>query len=183
MSAVVLRCPACGTTQTQPGECDACSEGEVRYFCSNHSPGRWLDGAVCKECGVRFGDTPRSRPELTPRAAPTTPIRETTRRAASRPPSGGDAGTPRTDSWKAPSAADRDDTPDTPSLAELLVHTLEERERARHEAEEVLWREPAAAAPSRSLPVGGCLVRLVLFVLLLVALGLAGFFLLIGGLL
>ena len=34
--SVVLRCPTCGTTQGDAGECEACSEGEVRYFCTNH---------------------------------------------------------------------------------------------------------------------------------------------------
>jgi hypothetical protein len=53
MSDVVLRCPNCGTTQESPGECDACHEASVRYFCPNHSPGRWLDGPVCAECGAR----------------------------------------------------------------------------------------------------------------------------------
>ncbi len=47
MSAVVLRCPNCGTTQLAAGECDACHEADVRYWCANHTPGRWLDGPAC----------------------------------------------------------------------------------------------------------------------------------------
>ena len=54
--SVVLRCPTCGTTQGHAGECEACSEGEVRYFCTNHDEGIWLDGPVCSRCGAKFGD-------------------------------------------------------------------------------------------------------------------------------
>ena len=43
MSVVVLRCPNCGTTQATPAECEACHEADVRWFCPNHTPGRWLD--------------------------------------------------------------------------------------------------------------------------------------------
>ena len=37
MSAVVLRCSNCGTTQSVRGECEACHEAEVGYYCTNHS--------------------------------------------------------------------------------------------------------------------------------------------------
>lgn len=50
---VVLRCPNCGTTQALRGECDACHEATVRYYCPNHTPGRWLDGPACAECTAR----------------------------------------------------------------------------------------------------------------------------------
>ena len=80
MSAVVLRCPNCGTTQGVQGECEACHEAQVRYYCGNHTPGRWLDGKVCSHCGAVYGRTvtrpvspPPSRP---PPAAPTSPRRE-----------------------------------------------------------------------------------------------------------
>ena len=42
MSGVVLRCPQCGTVQRDSGECEACHEADVRYFCTNHTPGQWL---------------------------------------------------------------------------------------------------------------------------------------------
>ena len=64
--SVVLRCPTCGTTQGDLGECEACSEGEVRYFCTNHDEGIWLDGSVCSRCGARFGDAPRKPPTPPP---------------------------------------------------------------------------------------------------------------------
>jgi len=89
VSDVVLRCPNCGTAQSVAGECEACHEAEVRYFCPNHTPGRWLDGPVCAACGARVereGAARRTRP---PRTQP--PRRETPRepmatREAARPP-------------------------------------------------------------------------------------------------
>ena len=75
MSDPVLRCPNCGTTQATPGECEACHEAEVRWFCPNHTPGRWLDGPVCAECAARA-----ARERAAPRAPPP-------RRAPSPPPS------------------------------------------------------------------------------------------------
>ena len=129
MSAVVLRCPTCGTTQSHPGECETCFEGVVRYFCDNHTPGLWLDAPACHECGARFGEAPP--------------------KPAKRPPIG---------------------APATPSLADLLAEvTKRERREERH----VPWAEPAAPAPRVSIPVVGCLVRLVLLVLFLIALALA----------
>ena len=51
MSNVVLRCPNCGTTQNAPGECEACHEEQVRYFCTNHNPGQWLESSKCPQSG------------------------------------------------------------------------------------------------------------------------------------
>lgn len=78
MSAVVLRCPNCGTTQGVLGECEACHEAGVRYFCTNHTPGRWLDDPQCYACGARFGvDAPAPRapaPSPPPRAGRAAPL-------------------------------------------------------------------------------------------------------------
>ncbi|MEO8548564.1 MAG: hypothetical protein ABI678_01265 [Kofleriaceae bacterium] len=57
--SVVLRCPNCGTTQTTPGDCEACHEAQVRYFCTNHEPGIWLDGPTCPQCAARPAPAPR----------------------------------------------------------------------------------------------------------------------------
>ena len=73
MSGVVLRCRNCGTTQATPGECEACHEADVQYFCPNHSPGRWLDGPECPACGARVGvpgRTERVPPRPTPGPTP-----------------------------------------------------------------------------------------------------------------
>ncbi len=74
MSAVVLRCANCGTTQSSPGECEACHEGQVRFYCTNHKPGRWLDGQVCSQCGAAYGrPDPRPAVPRTPKSAPASP--------------------------------------------------------------------------------------------------------------
>ena len=77
MSAVVLRCSNCGTTQSVGGECEACHEAQVRYYCSNHSPGLWLEGQVCSRCGAVYG---RSEPTLRP-SKPVPPSRPTSRKS------------------------------------------------------------------------------------------------------
>jgi len=87
MSGVVLRCPNCGTVGPEPGECDACHEAQVRYFCTKHRPGVWLDGEACPQCGARFGDPAPVRPGPAPAPEPApeiiSPRRE--RRGAARP--------------------------------------------------------------------------------------------------
>ena len=75
MSDVVLRCPNCGTTQAVQGECEACHEADVRYFCPNHTPGKWLDAPVCAFCGARIGGSRRVEPPAPPRRTTTQPPR------------------------------------------------------------------------------------------------------------
>ena len=73
MSGVVLRCPNCGTTRAAPGECEACHEAQVRPYCTNHTPGAWLDAGVCPQCGARPGDparTPKAPAPAAPRRMP-----------------------------------------------------------------------------------------------------------------
>ena len=72
MSGVVLRCRNCGTTQATPGECEACHEGDVQYFCPNHSPGRWLDEPACSACGAMPG-VPGRTERVPARPAPAPP--------------------------------------------------------------------------------------------------------------
>ena len=74
MTGVVLRCPNCGTTRAATGECEACHEAEVRYYCTNHSPGLWLESRGCAQCGARFGD-PAPPPAAVPRPARPTSAR------------------------------------------------------------------------------------------------------------
>lgn len=176
MSGVVLRCPACGTTQSHTGECDACYEGQVRYFCSNHSPGLWLDEPQCKECGARFGETPRRRRAPLPSAAPPVPPR-TPRRPKSRTPRPRGAEPPPTRPGRPP---DPVVTPVEPSLANLLARVLSARhERAGYEVEE----EPSTSPGLPLLWLKGCLFRSMLLALFLLALALAGSFLLVGSVL
>ena len=170
MSAIVLRCPACGTTQTHLGECDACSEGDVRYFCTNHSTGLWLSESRCTTCGAKFGDAPTVRPAPTVRAAPTrprvTPPIDSTSAIPVRELPAPTVGPPRR------RVAETEDPDAEPSLADVLVDMIEEGRRARA-AEEPRWREPIAAAPHKPV-IAGCLGRLMLLVFLLIAFALAG---------
>lgn len=57
--SVIQRCPSCGTTQPASGVCTTCHEAEVRYFCTDHTPGVWLDGPTCP----RSAEHPARRPE------------------------------------------------------------------------------------------------------------------------
>ena len=96
MSGVVLRCPSCGTTRAAPGECDACHEAQVRYYCTNHTPGRWLDSRSCPQCGSQFGVPDRPSVAHSPirssSASPARPPAAPPRPAAALPPTGGRKG-------------------------------------------------------------------------------------------
>ena len=94
MSGVVLRCPNCGTTRTASGECEACHEAQVRYYCSNHTPGRWLDTASCPQCGARFGESV-SAPVRSAPAAPTRRPRQPAPSTSGRMPGPSPGGAPR----------------------------------------------------------------------------------------
>src|SRR4030095_7804362 len=82
MNGVALRCPNCGTTKTTPGECDACHEAQVRYFCTNHKPGHWLNEPACPQCGAKFADP--VRPPARALDAPTGPRTRVTSPAPTR---------------------------------------------------------------------------------------------------
>jgi len=177
MSGVVLRCPTCGTTQTHRGECDACSDAQVRYFCTNHTPGVWLDEPACKECGARFGDAPRSRPPVTAPAR-SVPVHKTRRPDAT--PADADI-RPTVRKRRPPPAADPDELAVPPSLRDLLDRLSAEPDRHVDTIEELRRYEPAPDTTPRSSIVSGCLFRLLLLVLVVIALGMAGLFLLFSG--
>ncbi len=87
MTGVALRCPNCGTNKSTPGECDACHEAQVRYYCTNHKPGRWLDTPACPQCGAKFGDPVRPAAPPPPPPRPTvSPSPEPARTGSVRPP-------------------------------------------------------------------------------------------------
>ena len=76
MTGVVLRCPNCGTTRSTPGECEACHEAQVvRYYCTNHDPGEWLDEPTCGDAGRirRSAAAPSAGPVAVTPAALATP--------------------------------------------------------------------------------------------------------------
>ena len=177
MSGVALRCPSCGTTQAHPGECDACYEAQVRYFCDNHTPGRWLDQPHCEACGARFGEPTKTPVSRTPAAAATVPRvrgrthppREGLTPPPPPPPRGGGERIPEPPERPAPAAP--------PDLAEFLRRLLAARARPRYE-EEPLLRAPVSFGRPRR---GGCLGKLVLFVFIMLAFVLLGPLLMFGG--
>ena len=86
--SVIRRCPSCGTTQAISGDCEACHEAEVRYYCTNHTPGVWLDGTSCPHCGSRLG-APRGKS-----TAPPPPVRRPAPAPVAPRPRGSVAPTP-----------------------------------------------------------------------------------------
>ena len=168
MSEVVIRCPNCGTTGGSLGECDACHESDRRYFCTNHTPGRWLDGPACTECGARFG-VDRARPRPAPRPTPgpsprprVEPPETLGRRPAPRDEPewtiedilGGPARAPHRAEVEGPGTRDpRFEVPTEPTFPPLGVHVIR---------------------------VGGCVRRLVMLVIFLLVLAALAFFGLLG---
>jgi hypothetical protein len=182
--SVVLRCPTCGTTQGQGGECEACSEGEVRYFCPNHDGGTWLDGPVCSRCGATFAVEPK-KPRTPTVSTPPAGAPDFRPPGARHPPGSRSesdfGGRPRTRTERE-APADPEVLPRTPSLGELLREMIDERARARagYEADEVPWVEPRIRPPA--FPVGGCLVRIVGLLFLVIVAVVILLSLLFGGL-
>ncbi len=178
---VVIRCPHCGTTQRALGECDACHEAETRYFCTNHTPGQWLDGPACPACGARHGARPRGEP-LPPRPPSATGY------------AGGRAGAPRASAPPPRAPADpprpprRRPEPEFPPFDEAPDPTVDPgvemgrggapRYGGRGWPTEVRW---PGAPPFRVVRVGagsvfGCLARLVTSLVVIVTLAALAFF-------
>jgi hypothetical protein len=175
MSGVVLRCPSCGTTKASGGECEACHEAQVRYYCTIHTPGRWLDSSVCPECGAQFGvadpasaapaPPPRPRrpaPPATPRSAGPRPSREATIPARPERPRGYTSW-PTRGPWgrRRPSEDEHEPRPRGEAIRDALERRLPE-----------LLREAARARRARDIegpPIGvaapGCLRAALLLML------------------
>ena len=191
MSGVVLRCPNCGTTRTTPGECEACHEAQVRYHCTTHTPGRWLDTPSCPQCGARFGEpisTP-VRPVRTTstrepvRPAPAVPVRKPSpaprpaRAPAARPEADEDArGRPAHLPRRDDDEIDGRDAyaPRGISWRDLLRHAARAR---RVPTDAVFDRETASPGRPR---LGGCLGRFIL-ILVFLFLALTGGVFVLGG--
>jgi hypothetical protein len=167
--SVVLRCPTCGTTGARPAECEACHEAQVRYFCTNHQPGRWLDGSMCASCGARFGDTAR-RPSVSAPPAPLT-ARKPIALPVSAPPSTParpapievDAGVRRRRRERLPVTSE-EELGTGVSAMPLWIQLLKSAVAARY--------APPPGGAERERPrtgrsVGGCLMRGVLIVVFL----------------
>lgn len=198
--SVVLRCPHCGTSQGTSGECEACHEARVSYFCTNHTPGRWIEGSACPSCGARPGVPGREVPApSSPKGARTAAAGSTTTSGRARaatharrpspsappahvrrpsasprtaPPVPGD---PRDADWTSPAGASHDEHERAPGSAPLPLwqQALQAALRARYKAPR--W-DSAAARPRARLRLGGCLKVL----LLMFAVGFLLLFLLLG---
>ncbi|WP_324808417.1 hypothetical protein SH584_02905 [Sphingomonas sp. LY29] len=145
------------------GQCEACHEAAVRYFCLNHKPGLWLEVSTCPQCGARFGDpVPSRREEEKPVERP----------AVSPPPT---RRTPRiardTDSvagpWSAGPTAEPRGTGSAHDPFRILIGAMTAAARAR--SERAARREYGETVPVRR-GGGGCVGRIFMLVLFLVAL-------------
>ena len=126
--SVVLRCPHCGTTKATTGDCEACHDAQVRYFCTNHTPGLWLEANSCLSCGARFGEPARKTSGSAPASGPR-------KRLAADP------------SRKRPRAPARASTPPPAEYASVEPRELDERVRSS--------RRPPAYEDARSPGASG----------------------------
>ena len=167
MSGIVLRCPNCGTVQPTGGECEACREAQIRYFCTNHTPGLWLDSASCAKCGARFGDTAPAR------ATPPAP----TSRTDYPPPRGRESAPdmrgshPDLGPWGGGAPAEDPSLGDSrgarPDPTRLLLAIFSAAARARGSRSAPSDYEDDAPPRRRG---GGCMGRLLMLALLLIGL-------------
>lgn len=192
MTGVVLRCPNCGTTRATPGECEACHEAQVRYYCTNHKPGIWLEQPACGRCGARFGVAapprrapPRSKspgkppPAPPPRRSPT-PAAPPPRTSAGRPKRVEPLGSPWSLDPRTRPGGARTPGRDSGAAADPLARLrdiLEVAARGRRSP----WGVPRVPAPRPALPLLGCLFRLALLIFFLLLMATAGGFMLVGG--
>ena len=187
MTGVILRCPNCGTSKTTPGECEACHEAQVRYYCTNHKPGRWLDASVCPQCGAKFGDPvrPAARP-----VAPATPPRRRTTITSTAPPRADPPPMPPRTSAKPWGRRERERSPDpdpgasdeSASVRDIrtarMLEILRAASRAGRMSRGATYTAPEA--PPVGAALSGCLMRFVILAMFL----LISFFLmlsLVGG--
>jgi len=175
MTGVILRCPNCGTSKTTPGECEACHEAQVRYYCTNHKPGRWLDASVCPQCGAKFGDPvrPAARP-----VAPATPPRPRTTITSTAPPRADPPPSPprtspkpwgRRERERSPDAEDFSTSDEGASVRDIrtarMLEILRAASRAGRMSRGATYGTPEA--PPVGAALGGCLMRFVLLAMFL----------------
>lgn len=174
MTGVILRCPNCGTSKTAPGECEACHEAQVRYYCTNHKPGRWLDATACPQCGATFGEPVRPAARPVPPAAPPRPRTTITSAAPARPEP--PPLPPRT-SAKPWSRRERERSPDpdrgasdeSASVRDIGTARMLELLRAASRAGRMSRGPPYTApeVPPVGAALGGCLMRFVILAMFL----------------
>jgi hypothetical protein len=166
VSGVVFRCPNCGTIQAAEGQCDACHEAAVRYFCMNHTPGVWLDSVACPQCGARFGDPAPAREELPP--VERRERRPATARKPLRRPADREAGLGPWDSEPPPGLGGGGGPPAASDPLRILLGRVAAAARARTKRAEGASYDEVAPMPRG----GGCVARVFMLILFLMALAL-----------
>jgi hypothetical protein len=159
MSGVVLRCANCGTTQSTSGECQACHEQNVRFYCTRHTPGLWLTMPVCSQCGAEYGKDLPPKERAPPRPGPAT------RRFPKRPERS-EKGSDRPGPWGP--LASRDEPREEPRGLDsraAIDRLLREYYRRRHRVDEDTDVVIARGTSVRPL-AGGCLRIVLIFFLL-----------------
>ena len=175
MTGVILRCPNCGTSKATPGECDACHEAQVRYYCTNHKPGLWLDAPTCSHCGAQFGDPVRApaRP-----ISPPTPSRPRTTIPAPSPTRSDSPPSPSKTSATPWGRRERDSLLSRRRLKQLMnapqcvtirtarmLEILRAASRAGRMSRGATYTTPEA--PPVGAALGGCLMRFVILAIFL----------------
>ena len=183
--SVVQRCPNCGTTRATPGECEACHDAQVRYYCTSHEPGIWLNGPTCPTCDARVSEAHAmavraSVPVPTPAPGPPMDVRARSAAPSRSPVSVAPPSRP----YRRPDSPDADEWG-----GRAVMRSADEERLEAGVLREALWPKilraavlarhapPPAAAYAREGTLlgqlGGCLMRLV-FVGVLLLLALAG---------
>ena len=175
MTGVILRCPNCGTSTASPGECDACHEAEVRYYCTNHKPGLWLDAPSCSQCGAKFGDLKRPTKQPVPFPPAARPPRTVAPPEPARrvdPPLPRPKPTPRP--WSGTETGrsfdpETEETRPIPSARDIRAAKMREILEAVARAGRRPRGEPytSSDAPSVRVAPGGCLIRFLLLMMFL----------------
>lgn len=182
MSGVVLRCPNCGTTKGALGECEACHEAQVRYQCTNHTPGRWLEAMACPQCGARFGEP--SRPPASPPARPSPPPIFRPAPAAPPAPTRSPSGRPKAGGpWGRRKSAPPERVLERPEVGPVVRGPLATRWPELVRAASRARRGgivPGAETPPIGSALGGCLMRAIVVALFLLT-ALATLAFLVGG--
>ena len=167
MSVVVLRCANCGTTQKSRGECEACHEGQVRFQCTGHTPGRWLDGPTCPQCGAVYGRPDPPPPRASESSPMPSPKKQRPRDVSSRSRDWRGPWSPRPGPER-PEIEAESEVHAREKVFERLRDLMDRRYRGRH-----VTYEGDIGVPPPAVVAGGCL-RVILLIFLFFVLSFFG---------
>lgn len=166
MTGVILRCPNCGTSTATSGECEACHEAEVRFYCTNHKPGHWLDAPACPQCGARFGDPIRpAAPSVPPPVRPRPSVPSPKPRREPPPPLDTSPGPWGRKERRRPARPETDGASARDIRTAKMLEMLEALSRAGRITRGTTF--PVPEAPPTRAAAGGCLMRFLLLVMFL----------------